>query len=444
VSAVPPDELDALLHEAADWLRIPSISAGERNPEALEAAAVWAQKRVLAAGGACELVDTPGGAPLVVGELRAARDDAPTIMVYGHYDVQDPGDESLWSSSPFEPDIRDGRMYARGASDDKGNFLPLLHVACAMADAGELPVHVRVLVEGAEETGGDDVNQWVLADERGADAVIVFDSGMVDADTPALTVATRGNVFVHLTVRTGERNAHSGMYGGAALNAFHALHRILGAVLPGPDGRLPEDLRAGITPPTPAEVAGWEALPPGAEQLAEAGARPADARAADEFNVRTTADASLDVHRVRGGEARTIVPPVADADLSMRLAPGQSPEEIAGALEARLRAALPEGAELTFEADLASPSRFDPAEPALRLAAGAMERALGRAPAVVRSGGSLPILVAFMERGIPAIVSGFALPQDNIHAPDESYPIASFDHGRRAARALYEDLARLR
>jgi acetylornithine deacetylase/succinyl-diaminopimelate desuccinylase-like protein len=444
VSDVPPDELDALLHEAADWLRIPSISAGARNPEGLEAAAVWAQQRVLAAGGTCELVPTAGGAPLVVGELRSAREAAPTILIYGHYDVQDPGDESLWSSSPFEPDIRDGRLYARGAADDKGNFLPLLHVACAMADAGELPVHVRVLIEGAEESGSDDVNLWVLADERGADAVIVFDSGMVDADTPALTVATRGMVFAHLEVRTGERNAHSGMYGGAALNAFHALHRILGAVLPGPDGRLPTPLRAGVIEPTEAERAGWATLPSGADQLAEIGAHPADPRAAQEFNERTTADASLDVHRVDGGEVRTIVPPVVRADLSVRLAPGQDPAAIGAALERLLRDALPDGAELAFEADLASPSRFDPDEPALRLAAGAMERALGTAPAIVRTGGSLPILAAFMERGIPAIVSGFGLPSDNIHAPDESYRIDSLEMGRKSARALYEDLAKLR
>ncbi|MGH2948142.1 MAG: M20/M25/M40 family metallo-hydrolase, partial [Solirubrobacteraceae bacterium] len=265
-------ELDALIHEAADWLRIPSISAGARNEAALREAAAWAQRRVLAAGGECELVDTPSGAPLVVGELRAARDDAPTVMIYGHYDVQDPGEEAQWSTPPFEPDIRDGRLYARGACDDKGNFLPLLHVACGMADAGELPVHVRVLVEGAEESGADDVNDWVAADERGADCAIVFDVGMLDERTPALTVGTRGIVFSHLVVRTGERIAHSGLYGGAALNAFHALHAALSAVLPGPDGRLPEALRAGVEPPSPEELATWDALPEGAGVLAQAGA----------------------------------------------------------------------------------------------------------------------------------------------------------------------------
>jgi acetylornithine deacetylase/succinyl-diaminopimelate desuccinylase-like protein len=365
-------------------------------------------------------------------------------LIYGHYDVQDPGEESQWTTPPFEPDIRDGRLYARGAADDKGNFLPLLHVACEMADAGELPVHVRVLVEGAEESGTDDVNDWVLADERGADCAIVFDSGMLDAETPAITTATRGIVFAALEVRTGERIAHSGVYGGAALNAFHALHRALAAVLPGPDGHLPDALRAGVEPPSPAELADWEALPGGAAELAQAGAPPSDPAAAAEFYLRTGADASLDVHRIRGGEARTIIPPVASCDLSVRLAPGQDPEQISNALEALLRGALPDGAELTYSAVLANPSAFDPESKPLRIARSALARACGRDPVLIRTGGSLPVLSAFSERGIPAIVSGFGLPQDAFHAPDESFALTSLDLGRRSARALYEDLAELR
>jgi acetylornithine deacetylase/succinyl-diaminopimelate desuccinylase-like protein len=284
----------------------------------------------------------------------------------------------------------------------------------------------------------------VTADERGADCVIVFDTGMLDENTPALTVGTRGMVFAHLEVRTGERIAHSGLYGGAALNAFHALHRILAAVLPGPDGRVPEPLRAGVEPPSPDELRSWDALPAGAQVLANAGARPADARAAAEFHTRTTADASVDVHRIAGGDARTIVPPVAEADLSVRLAPGQDPVEIAAALEDLLTGALPDGAELSVSLERAHPSRFDPAAPALQIARRALARAVGQEPALLRSGGSLPVLAAFADRGIPAIVSGFGLPEDNFHAPDESYAIASLDKGRRAARALFEDLAALR
>ncbi|HET8951772.1 MAG TPA: M20/M25/M40 family metallo-hydrolase, partial [Solirubrobacteraceae bacterium] len=338
-------ELDAAIHELADWLRIPSVSTAGGNPGALVEAAGWALRRVHAAGGTGELVQNGDHPPLVVAELAANRDGAPTVLIYGHYDVQDPGDESRWTTPPFEPDIRDGRLYARGASDDKGNFLPLLLVACELADAGELGVNVRILVEGEEETPADTAERWMAADERGADAAIVFDAGMLDADTPALTVGTRGMVWADLVVTTGERPAHSGEFGGAALNAIHVLHRLLAAVLPDPEtGRPPEPLRAGLQAPSAEELDAWAQLPPGARLLAEAGARPADARAGEELHVRTMAGTSVDVHRLAAGEPRTIVPERAEASLSVRLAGGQRSDEIAPALEALLRAALPEGA----------------------------------------------------------------------------------------------------
>ncbi|MEA2267418.1 MAG: hypothetical protein QOC64_28, partial [Solirubrobacteraceae bacterium] len=172
-----------ILDELIEWLRIPSISTGGGDPADLERAAEWAATRVRAAGGTAGLVRIGAGNPLVVGELRAARAEAPTVLIYGHYDVQGPSDLALWSSPPFEPEIRDGRLYARGASDDKGNFLPLLHVACAMAREGSLPVNVRVLIEGEEEASSLAVAEWIRADERRADCAIVFDSDMADAQT---------------------------------------------------------------------------------------------------------------------------------------------------------------------------------------------------------------------------------------------------------------------
>jgi acetylornithine deacetylase/succinyl-diaminopimelate desuccinylase-like protein len=147
---------DSLLDELCSWLRIPSISSGDGQPADLERAAGWVCERIEEAGGTAAIVPTEGN-PLAVGELRSARADAPTVLIYGHYDVQSPSPESEWLSPPFEPEVRDGRVYARGASDDKGNFLPLLHVACRLARAGELPVHVRVVVEGEEEIGGHHV-----------------------------------------------------------------------------------------------------------------------------------------------------------------------------------------------------------------------------------------------------------------------------------------------
>src|SRR4051812_2345833 len=181
-----------LLDDLIEWLRIPSVSSGGGDPEALARAADWAVTRVRSAGGGAETVVIDGGNPLVVGELRAADPEAPTVLIYGHYDVQPPGPLDAWTSPPFEPAMRDGRLYARGAADDKGNFLPLLHVACELARAGELPLNVRVVVEGEEEAGGESVIEWIRSDRRGADAAIVFDSDMADESSPAITVGLRG------------------------------------------------------------------------------------------------------------------------------------------------------------------------------------------------------------------------------------------------------------
>ena len=430
-----------LLDELLDWLRIPSISTGGGDPAAIEDAATWVVDRVRAAGGSGELVRIGAGNPLAIGELRAAEADAPTVLIYGHYDVQGPGELEAWTSPPFEPQIRDGRLYARGAADDKGNFLPLLHVACAMARAGELPVHVRVLVEGEEERAGEAVNMWVREDERRADVAIVFDSGMPDPATPAITVGLRGIVMLHLEVRTAERNLHSGIFGGVALNALHVLHGILARVVPDADGRVRAELRTGTRAPAAVELESWRRLPPGAAALAAAGGRPVHPEAGAELYVRTGAEPSLDVNEIRGGEPRTVVPAIARASVSLRLAPGQDATQMQGVLEGLLREGLPAGAELDIEAHVASPVLFDPTDGALQLAGEALARACGTAPAYLRSGGSIPIVAEMSARGYPVIVSGFGLPDDAVHAPDESFALHSLEWGEAAARELYLALA---
>ena len=432
----------ALLDELIGWLRIPSISTGGGDPADLARAAEWVCERVRAAGGSAEAVATARN-PLAVGELRANRPGAPTVLIYGHYDVQSPGPPEAWSSPPFEPQVRDGRIYARGAADDKGNFLPLLHAACALAREGELPVHVRVLVEGEEEAGSASVSEWIAADERGADCAIVFDSGMIDESTPAITVGLRGIAMASVTVRAAERDLHSGLYGGSVLNSLNVLTAMLAEVLPGPDGRPREELRAGIVEPSPRERESWALLKPGGEALAEVGGRPVHPGAGDEYYARNGADASVDVNMVAGGEPRTVVPAEARAVVSVRLAPRQRSEQVAAALERLMRGALPEGAEADFTWHRAEPALFDPEEPALRLAAAAIERACGVAPAMARSGGSIPVVAELAARGIPTIVTGFALPDDAIHAPDESYRLRSLELGERAGRELLLGLAEL-
>ena len=435
---------EALLENLLDWLRIPSLSTGEGRAEDLRAAAEHVCAVVRRAGGEAGLDERFGGNPIAVGDLRAGDPDAPTVLIYGHYDVQSTGDAADWTSPPFEPQIRDGRIYARGASDDKGNFLPLLHAACSMASEGTLPVHVRVLVEGEEEAGGAAVTQWVAADERGADAAIVMDGGMEDERTPAITLGLRGMVMCDLTVSCQPRDLHSGIYGGSVLNAAHVLHGLLAAVLPGPDGLLRAELREGIVAPAPEEIASWSALRSGNEVLAEVGAQPVAGDSGAQYRLRNGGEASLDVNLLESGAPRTIVPAKARAVLSLRLAPRQDPERMRTVLQQLLRGALPDGATIATSFFTAAPALTDAGEPAVRLAREAIERATGMSCALTRSGGSIPVVADLAAKGIPVIVTGFALATDDIHAPDESFRLKSLELGVRASREMLSALAGLR
>jgi acetylornithine deacetylase/succinyl-diaminopimelate desuccinylase-like protein len=242
--------------ELAEFLRIPSISADAAHKADVVQAAEWVRDFIRDAGGECEVVDW-NGQPLAIGEIRASAnaEDAPTVLCYGHFDVQPPDPLALWDSPPFEPEIRDGYLYGRGSVDDKGQLYMLLSAARELAQAGELPVNVRFCCDGEEETGGHSIVEFLEADERGADAAIIFDSGMIRRDVPAFNLATRGMAYFHVTLRTGDKDLHSGIYGGAALNAAHALMQTLSAAVSS-DGTLAEPLRKGIVAPTDEELAG--------------------------------------------------------------------------------------------------------------------------------------------------------------------------------------------
>jgi acetylornithine deacetylase/succinyl-diaminopimelate desuccinylase-like protein len=408
-------------------------------------AAEWLVERIGAAGGKTEIV-TDLGNPLVVADLDASTPDAPTVMIYGHYDVQSPDPVDAWTTDPFEPNIRDGRIYARGASDDKGNFYPLVYVACELARAGTLPVNVRMLIEGEEEIGGTSASDWLAKDERGADCAVVFDSGMLDENTPAITLAVRGIVSFAVDVVCATRDLHSGMYGGAALNAVHVLQQMLDEVLPGPDGSVRDELRAGIIRPTHEELQSWARFAPGAEVIAGGGGRPISDDVAAIFYARNWGDTSVDVNGIAGGDAvqkRTIIPATARAKFSIRLAPGQKSSEIGAAAEALLRAAVPPNADVTIAWDGAEPAGFDPSSRPMQLAIEALEEASGIEPALQRVGGSIPVLAGFYERSIPTVLSGFALAADAFHAVDESFRLESLALCEASAHTLYQRLASL-
>src|SRR5919201_1169096 len=435
------------MEELREFVAIPSVSADPAHQEDLRHAAEWVRDFVKRAGGEAELVPH-GDRDLVIGDIPASTNgaEAPTILLYGHFDVQPPAPLELWESPPFELVERDGWLYARGIADDKGPLYTLLKAAELLHANGGLPVNLRVACDGEEEIGGHSIVDFLERDERGADACIIFDGGPTRAEQPEFALATRGLVGFHVKVRTGKRDLHSGYYGGAALNAIHVLIQGLSALI-ARDGLLADELRVGRTPLTDVERESLENLPTGAEILAEADVSALDPKAAEEFYERTWAEPSLDVNGIYGGKpefVNTTLVVEAQARFTIRLAPGQDPDAIFTAAERLLREAAPEGAEVELEREnSAPPGVFSPDSPAIKIGMEALERALGARPLLVRVGGTLPIYPALAAKGIPTIGTGFALRESNGHSPNERLRVEDVDRAVAAATELYRSLAAL-
>jgi acetylornithine deacetylase/succinyl-diaminopimelate desuccinylase-like protein len=433
----------AWLDELSELLRIPSISADPAHGGDVRAAAEWVAAKIRRGGGEAEAVDWEGH-PLAVGEIRASQDgdSAPTVLCYGHFDVQPPAPLDLWTTEPFEPTVRDEWLYARGVADDKGQLWMLLEAASQLAAEGALPVNVRFACDGEEETGGHSIVDWVAVDDRGADVAVIFDSSFLRRGVPVFNIAVRGMCYMHVKVRTGERDLHSGVFGGAALNALEALGRALQGIQAGPDGRLPQPLREHMVGITEEELESWRALQPGAEVLEEAGAKPMDPTAADEFYIRTWGEPATDVHGLEGGSPhlqKTVLPVLGEANVSMRLIAGQTPEQMFPVLKRLIEEAAPAGADVDVQLLSSAPGAMIPPDsPAIRLGQDAFERALGVRPLLVRGGGSIPLVPALAEKGIPTVVTGFDLPEGNIHSPNERMLLDHFPLGVAAARELFQ------
>jgi acetylornithine deacetylase/succinyl-diaminopimelate desuccinylase-like protein len=432
---------DGWLGELAAFLAIPSVSADPAHADDVRRAAEWVGAKVRSLGGEAEVRED---GRLLVSEIPG-RPGSPTVMVYGHYDVQPPDPLELWESDPFVAEPRGEWLYARGVADDKGQLWMQLKAIESLAAEGELPVTFRVVCDGEEETGGDAISRFLDADDGPFDACVVFDGWMKTRNTPELVVATRGLVALDLDVRTGDRDLHSGHYGGTALNAIHALAQALTALFAS-EGRFPEPLRAGVSPPDEDEVAGWRDLPPGSDELARVGAVPLDANAAEEFYVRAFVEPSVDVTGILGGKPglrNTTLVSRAAAGVTIRVAPGQDPEELAAAAERLLRDALPEGASMDVAMESTPPAVLPRDTEALRLASNAFADVFGRPPLIVRAGGTLPILAALARRQIPTVMAGLALPDSQTHSPNERMLLETFALGVAAARDTYRALASL-
>ena len=437
----------AWLDELREFIAIPSVSADPAHRDDVVRAADWLADLVKRSGGEAEV--TPfGERELVIGEIPASagNGNAPTVMVYGHFDVQPPAPLDLWESPPFELAERDGWYYGRGIADDKGQLYTLVKAAQLLSEKGELPVNIRIACDGEEEIGGHTIVDFLEQDDRGADACVIFDGHITRPEQPEFCLATRGLVGYHVRVRTGARDLHSGIYGGSALNAIHVLMQVLSALV-AKDGLLADELREGRAALGPDEQHAAEVLPSGDVLLSEAGAAELDPNAAAQFYTRTWAEPSLDVNGIHGGKpdfVNTTLVVDAHARFTIRLAPGQDVEYIQSVAERLVRAAVPDGAEIEITRENAAPpGRMRPDMKAIQLGQQAFERALGVRPLLVRAGGTLPIVPALEEKGIATVVTGFALPESAVHSPNERMRVEDIPRAVAAAQELYRSWAAL-
>ncbi len=440
---------DRILDELLAWLRIPSVSVDPERAGDVARAARWLADRFSKAGFATEVAST-GGHPAVVAEWRGAS-GAPTVLVYGHYDVQPADPADGWTGAPFDPVVRDGAIVARGATDDKGQVYCHVAGARAVLEArGGLPVNLVFLVEGEEESGSDHLEPFVAANrERFAcDAVVVSDSGQFAAGVPAITYGLRGLVYLEVAVRGPSRDLHSGSFGGAVVNPANALAGML-AALHDPDGRVAvpgfyDDVRP---------LAAWEreqfaALPFDEAALkADLGVDALGGEAGYTTLERLWARPTLDVNGLWGGYtgsgAKTVLPAEASVKLSCRLVPDQEPDRVASAVEARLRELCPAGCAVVVRRLHGARPVLVPADaPAVRAARTAVEKGFGTAPVLIREGGSIPVVEAFQRvLGAPVVLVGFGRPDDRAHGPDERFHLDDLWAGVRTSAHLWDALA---
>jgi acetylornithine deacetylase/succinyl-diaminopimelate desuccinylase-like protein len=439
---------DEYLEGLKTFLRIPSISTLTEHKPDIQRAAEYVRDSLAKVGlQNAELIEGEGN-PLVYAEWLGAP-GKPTLLLYGHYDVQPPDPLDEWKSPPFEPDIRNNNIYARGSADDKGQTLILMNaVAGLLKQHGRLPINVRFLIEGEEEVGGEHIESYVKSKPARlkADAAVICDTEMFAPDLPTLCVGLRGIVYGELHVQGARQDLHSGIYGGAAPNPMMATAEILTALkdreghikIPGFYDRVVE--------PSAKEREAWARLPFDVEEYKEKEVGVKELVGEPEIPLfeRMWARPTLEVHGIRGGftgeGAKTVIPAKAVAKVSTRLVADQRPDEALKQIQDAVKAACPKGVTAEFKLiHTAAPSLVNPDNRFIQMSAEAMKQVFGKETVYIRSGGSIPIVGAFDQfLGIPSVMMGFGLPDDNLHAPNEKLHLPNFFRGIEAVARYME------
>jgi len=437
------------LSELKELLRIRSISTLPENKDDCRRAAEMLAAELKRIGMEnARLIETVGH-PLVYADwLHAA--GKPTVLCYGHYDVQPTDPEEEWLTPPFEPTERDGNLYARGSADDKGQVVAQIKaLESLLAANGKLPLNVRVILEGDEEVGGEGIAEFVASKppELKSDFALVSDTELFAPGLPTLCVGLRGMIYTELEVRGPKTDLHSGMYGGAAPNPFMALVEIL-AKLKDENGHiLIPGFYDGIIPPSPEELAAWKSLPFDEEHYrkTEVGSRELVGESGYSVLERTWARPTLEIHGMPGGftgaGAKTVIPAKALAKVSMRLVPGMTTAKAFAQYKSYVEKIVPAGVDVDVRLiHSGEPSLIRVDNPYIKAATKALREVWGKETVFIRSGGSIPIVGDFDRHlGAPSVMMGFGLPDDNIHAPNEKFHLKNFELGIESVIRFLEE-----
>lgn len=425
------------LDELLALIRIPSISTDPDHRTDVASAAQYVANKLKAAGlENVELIPTANH-PLVYADWLHAP-GKPIVLCYGHYDVQPPDPLELWQSPPFEPDIRNGNIYARGACDDKGQMY--MHIKAVETlfnvSGGKLPVNLKFLIEGEEEIGGESIAKYVPEhkDKLKADVALVSDTEMFADGVPTLCIGLRGLMYLEVEATGPARDLHSGVFGGAAPNAVHGLVQMLGKAKDEHGRILIPGIYDDVAAPSPAEVESWKRLPFSEEDFLrhDVGATALTGEPEQQVLARMWVRPTFEVHGIAGGftgkGAKTVIPAKAIAKCSFRLVPNQNPAKVLEAFRKWVAENAPEGVQMEVRALSAAPGvSVNPDHPAIAVAADVFGKALGRETVFIRGGGSIPIVGEFAKHlGIPTILMGFGLPDDGLHSPNEKYRISNY------------------
>jgi acetylornithine deacetylase/succinyl-diaminopimelate desuccinylase-like protein len=441
---------DRYLSELKDLLAIPSISALPEHAPDVKRCAEWCAGEMGRIGlQNVRLIDTPGN-PVVYGDWLGAP-DAPTILFYGHYDVQPVDPLNLWISPPFEATIRDGEIYARGSADDKGQvFMHFKAIEAHMKQSGRLPVNMKIILEGEEEVGSEHLDDFIRAhkSELNADVVVISDSGMFARGVPSICYGLRGLVYFQLDLRGSNTDLHSGSFGGAVASPAFVLAQVL-AQMKDRGGRIKiPGFYDDVLPLKDEERRAWATLPFNEKQYKKTFGIPKLFGETGYTTLeRTWARPTFEVNGLLSGftgeGAKTVLPAVAMAKVSMRLVPNQDPAKIAELFEAYVRKITPKTVELKvtrMHGGKPWMTSFD--NPFMQAAARAIERGFGKTPVFTREGGSIPVVSTFQEElGLPAVLFGVGLPDENAHAPNEKLDLGNFHNGIIASAILYDEIA---